>query len=61
MRINKFLSEVGFCSRRQADKFIESKLVTINGNIAELGSQVDELNDEVKVEGKLVIRNDETF
>lgn len=61
MRINKFLSEIGFCSRRQADKFIESKLVTINGIIAELGSQVDESKDVIKVEGKLVVRNDETF
>ena len=32
-RINKYLSEVGFCSRREADRFIEEGKVTINGKI----------------------------
>ena len=39
-RINKFLSESGYCSRREADKLIESGRVKINKNIATLGSKV---------------------
>ncbi|WP_313350172.1 S4 domain-containing protein, partial [Exiguobacterium sp.] len=39
MRINKFISETGFCSRRAADKLVEAGRVTINGLTAELGSQ----------------------
>ncbi|ALS77541.1 MULTISPECIES: pseudouridine synthase [Planococcus] len=53
MRINKFLSETGITSRRGADKFIEAERVTINGKLAELGSQV-ESNDEVRVDGKII-------
>ncbi|QYR21616.1 23S rRNA pseudouridine(2604) synthase RluF [Paenibacillus sp. sptzw28] len=51
MRINKFISETGFCSRREADKLVETGRVTINGNVAELGSQA-ELEDDVRVDGK---------
>lgn len=51
MRINKFISETGVCSRREADKLIEAEKVTINGSIAKLGSTV-ELGDEVLVNGK---------
>ena len=39
-RINKYLSEVGFCSRRAADKLIEEGRVTINGKIPEMGTKV---------------------
>ncbi|EGA88834.1 ribosomal large subunit pseudouridine synthase F [Planococcus donghaensis MPA1U2] len=53
MRINKFLSETGITSRRGADKFIEAGRVTINGNLAELGSKI-ESSDEVKVDGKVI-------
>lgn len=52
-RINKFLSEAGFCSRRQADALIAAAAVEINGKIADLG-QLVEAGDEVRVEGKLV-------
>ena len=52
-RINKYLSEVGFCSRRQADKLIEEGLVTINGQISEVGNKVEE-GDQVEVEGKRI-------
>lgn len=52
-RINKFLSEAGFCSRRAADKYIEAGLVTINGKIPELGTKI-QMEDEVRVEGKLI-------
>lgn len=51
MRINKFISETGYCSRREADKLIEAGRVTINGVVAELGSQADR-GDDVKIDGK---------
>lgn len=53
MRINKYLSEAGFCSRRQADELIQSGQVFINGQPAKLGDQV-ELTDQVKAKGQLV-------
>lgn len=52
-RINKFLSETGFCSRREADKLIEQGRVTINGIVPEMGTKISP-NDEVRVNGKLV-------
>ncbi|OPA73499.1 23S rRNA pseudouridine synthase F [Paenibacillus selenitireducens] len=51
MRINKFISETGFCSRREADKLVAAGKVTINGVVAELGSQAEE-GDDVRVLGK---------
>jgi len=51
MRINKYISETGICSRRESDKWIEAKRVTINGVIAQLGSTVSE-GDDVRVDGK---------
>ncbi|WP_237737376.1 23S rRNA pseudouridine(2604) synthase RluF [Clostridium carboxidivorans] len=53
MRINKFISEKGICSRREADTLIQEKRVTINGITAELGSRVKS-TDEVKLDGKLL-------
>jgi len=50
-RINKYLSEVGFCSRRAADKLIKEGRVTINGSVPEMGTKITE-NDEVRVDGK---------
>ncbi len=52
-RINKYLSEVGYCSRRIADRLIEEGKVTINGKIPELGTKVKE-DDQVEVEGKRI-------
>ena len=40
IRINKFLSQKGFCSRREADKFILDERVTINGIIAKMGKKL---------------------
>jgi 23S rRNA pseudouridine2604 synthase len=51
IRINKYLSEVGFCSRRAADKLIEEMRVTINGKVPEMGTKVQP-GDVVKVDGK---------
>ena len=52
-RINKFLSEVGYCSRRAADKLIEQGRVTINDVIPEMGTKITP-QDIVKVDGKLI-------
>ncbi len=52
-RINKYLSEVGFCSRRAADKLIEEGRVTINGKTPEMGTKITP-QDEVRVDGKLI-------
>ena len=52
-RINKYLSELGYCSRRRADRLIEEGKVTINGKITEIGSKVDE-GDQVEVEGQRI-------
>ncbi len=52
-RINKYLSEVGFCSRRAADKLIEEGRVTINGMVPEMGTKVS-AGDEVRVDGKRI-------
>ena len=49
-RLNKFISDSGFCSRRSADKMIEAGRVTINDNVPELGTKVLE-GDVVKVDG----------
>lgn len=53
IRINKYLSEIGYCSRRAADKLIEQRRVTINGKVPEMGTKITE-NDVVEVDGKPV-------
>ena len=53
VRINKYFSEIGVCSRRAADKLIEQKRVTINGVIAEMGTKVSP-DDEIRLNGKLI-------
>ena len=53
IRINKYLSEVGFCSRRKADKLIEQGKVTVNGKVPEMGTKVTE-NDVIKVNEKII-------
>ena len=56
IRLNKYLSEVGYCSRREADRLITAEKVTVNGTLPELGQKVDE-TDEIKVEGKDIKKN----
>ena len=51
MRLNKFISETGVCSRREADALIEAGRVTVNGAVAVLGTQV-EASDAVCIDGK---------
>lgn len=57
-RINKYLSEIGYCSRRAADKLIESGRVTINGQIPEMGTKIV-AGDLVRVDGVLMEKPDE--
>jgi 23S rRNA pseudouridine2604 synthase len=52
-RINKYLSEIGFCSRRAADKLIDEKRVTLNGKVVEKGTKVNK-GDEVRINNQLV-------
>ncbi|MFT6398543.1 MAG: 23S rRNA pseudouridine2604 synthase [Bradymonadia bacterium] len=52
-RLNKFISESGMCSRREADRFIEQGSVTINGRKATIGGRVKP-RDTVKVNGRLI-------
>jgi 23S rRNA pseudouridine2604 synthase len=54
-RINKFLSEIGVCSRREADKLIEQGRIKINGEIPLMGTKIS-TEDEVIVNGKVVYR-----
>lgn len=51
IRINKYLSQVGYCSRRAADKLIDQGRITINGLLPEMGTKVEE-TDEICVDGK---------
>jgi len=53
LRLNKYISETGVCSRREADKWIEAGRVTCNGQKAELGTQVT-AGDEVRIDGVAV-------
>ena len=50
MRLNKYISETGVCSRREADKWIEAGRVTCNGQVAALGTRVVD-GDEICVDG----------
>ncbi|SHH13673.1 23S rRNA pseudouridine(2604) synthase RluF [Clostridium grantii] len=50
IRLNKFISGTGICSRREADRLIETGKVTINGSLAEKGTKVSE-GDSIEVEG----------
>ena len=52
-RINKYLSEVGFCSRRAADRLIDEGKVKINGAIPEIGTKVED-GDQVEVMGERI-------
>ena len=52
-RINKYLSEVGYCSRRVADRLIQERQVTINGKVPEIGTKVED-GDQVKVKGQKI-------
>ncbi len=57
-RLNKYLSEVGYCSRREADRLIEEGRITVNGVVPEMGLKVSE-DDVIKVNGQLIKNNEE--
>lgn len=59
-RINKYLSEVGYCSRREADKLIEAGRVTINGTVPEKGTKIAP-DDVVHVDGNPITNTKECF
>ena len=59
-RLNKYLSEAGYCSRREADKLIDAGRVTINGIVPEMGTKVGE-KDVVAVDGEIVKNNKNQF
>ena len=53
MRINKYLSKIGICSRREADKLIDSGRIKINDDIAVLGTKIKE-GDKITIDNKLI-------
>lgn len=57
-RLNKFIGETGYCSRREADKLIEEGRVTLNGAVPEMGTKVFP-TDEIRIDGKLITENHE--
>ena len=57
-RINKYLSEVGFCSRREADRMLEQGRITINGAVPEMGTKVSD-EDEIFVDGVTIRKTEE--
>ena len=58
VRLNKYISETGICSRREADKLIENGKVTIDGKIASMGTKVLK-GQTVKVNGKIISKVEE--
>ena len=58
-RINKYLSEVGFCSRREADRLLEQGKITVNGVVPEMGTKVSD-EDEIFVDGVTIKKTEET-
>lgn len=58
--LNKYISETGICSRREADKLIKAGRVKINGKVATLGNRV-EAGDSVKVDNKPLVRKEKTI
>lgn len=59
VRLNKYISDSGFCSRREADRFIENGSVRINGRVAQMGMKVQS-GDVVKVNGTPIEGDNET-
>lgn len=57
-RINKYLSEVGYCSRRAADALLLEGRITINGKIPEMGTKIS-AEDIIEVDGKLITESTE--
>ncbi len=58
IRLNKYLSDAGVCSRRQADRWVEEGKITINGNMAVMGQRVLR-GDKVAVNGKPIKKEED--
>ena len=57
IRINKYLSEIGYCSRREADRLIKAGKVTVDGKLPEIGQKVTG-EETIHVDGKEIKKND---
>ena len=53
VRLNKYISASGFCSRRKADEWIAAGKVTVNGTVADMGMRVSD-KDEIHINGKII-------
>ena len=51
-RIQKIIARSGLCSRRDADQLVREGRVTVNGQVAPLGTKADPAHDHIKVDGK---------
>ncbi len=60
VRLNKFIADCGYCSRREADRLIEAGKVTVNGKEAEMGMRVTD-DDTVVIDGRALKREEETI
>ena len=59
IRLNKYISECGVCSRRSADTLIQSGKVSVNGEvITDLGVKIDEISDTIAVDNKIIKKED---
>lgn len=56
-RINKYLSALGVCSRREADRLVEAQRIYVNGKLATLGTKVSD-QDEIKIDGKPILKKE---
>lgn len=60
VRLNKYLSQQGICSRREADRFIEDGLISVNGTVVtELGTKIDDEKDKVTLDDQLINRQED--
>jgi pseudouridine synthase len=60
MRLQKFLSKAGVCSRRTGEEYIKAGLIRVNSTVVtELGTKIDPINDRVEFKGKVVIPKDD--
>lgn len=60
VRINKYISDTGFCSRREADQLVEDARVEVNGTVAVPGTKVSP-GDTVRIDGEVLRPNPESF
>ncbi len=58
IRLQKYISDSGYTSRRKAEELITQGRVKVNGNIAALGCKVDEVNDVVEIDSKIISKEE---